>query len=98
MFEKEATKSLIDSQKDEILARQSAHGATSATTYDTPQKDAKDIKNDQNDFMGMVLKKETTRTDVFMLFYLPFMGMVGGGFVNAQMTFLLQSESHFSIS
>ena len=70
--------------------------ATKTTTISslTSQAD-RELKEDGSEprySLGLRLKRETTHIDVFMLFYLPFMGMAGSGFVNAQMTFLLQSD------
>lgn len=47
--------------------------------------------------MGVNLKREVTFLNVFGLFYIAAIMTAVSGYINAQMTFLLQSDVHFNI-
>lgn len=60
-------------------------------------KKTKPSPREPNNILGVNIKRGVTFVNVFGLFYIAAIMTAVSGYINAQMTFLLQSEDHFGV-
>lgn len=53
--------------------------------------------SDDNTFLGIKLKKNVTRWNLFAIFYVFFLMTSIGGYINVQIVYLLRDKSYFNM-
>ena len=55
------------------------------------------VSKDENTFLGIKLKKEASRWNLFAIFYVFFLMTSIGGYINVQIVYLLRDENYFNM-
>ena len=85
-------------ETDALISQQTTTASLHDTSKDTDTTSSEYKLRQTSSVLGVNTKRGVSALNVFALFYIAAIMTAVSGFINAQMTFLLQSELHFNIS